>query len=130
MICIAKIFKFSAGHWLPYHQGLCKGFHGHNFVLEIEMKGDPKPYIEVNGVVIEETGMIMDFGNLKRLVNEAIIEKLDHKTLNDVFMNPTAENLVVWIRRQLRILLDKNDMALNRIRLWETDTSYAEWRRE
>ena len=74
-------------------------------------------------------GMILDFSDLKRVVNEQVIGKLDHQCLNDLeysfSLTPTAENLVVWIVEELRFVLP----GLIRVRLWETLTSYCEWKK-
>ena len=116
MITITKIFEFAAAHHLPNHKGLCKNIHGHTYVLEIEIASE----IQKDGPA---TGMIMDFGDLKRIVNEEIINKLDHSYLNDLFENPTAEMMVDWMSRVL-----KNKLELYRLRLYETPTSFAEWK--
>ena len=79
MITITKIFEFAAGHHLPHHKGLCKGQHGHNYFL----------YVEVGRDIIKDgpqTGMIMDFGVLKSIVKKEILDKLDHSYLNDFLM--------------------------------------------
>lgn len=117
MLTVCKIFTFSAAHFLPNHKGQCKELHGHNYKLEIEIQG-----------AILKDGMIMDFAVLKDMVNTLIISKLDHKCLNDIFDNPTAEEMVRWIENQLEIHLSFQNLRMTRIRLWETDTCYAEWR--
>jgi len=86
--------------------------------------------IEITGSIQKEgskQGMIYDFSDLKNLVNEHIIDKMDHKLLNDIFPNPTAENMLEYITTYLMGVLD-NNLILTRVRLWETDTSYAEWK--
>ena len=116
MITITKIFEFAAAHQLPHHKGLCKNIHGHTYIL----------HVEVGGTIYSagsSEGMIMDFGDLKRIVNEEIINKLDHSYLNDLFENPTAEMMVDWMSRVL-----KNKLELYRLRLYETPTSFAEWK--
>jgi len=120
MISITKIFKFDAAHYLPNYDGCCKNLHGHSFRLEIEIIGS----IQKEG---SKQGMIYDFSDLKNLVNEHIIDKMDHKLLNDIFPNPTAENMLEYITTYLMGVMD-NNLILTRVRLWETDTSYAEWK--
>jgi len=119
MITITKIFEFPAGHHLPYHEGACKNQHGHNFKLEITIGR------KISDLFIKK-GMVMDFSDLKKIVKEKVIDLLDHKYLNDIIPNPTAELLVIWIQG----ILDKEikDIWLTRIRLWESSTSYAEWK--
>ena len=118
MITITKIFTFDSAHFLPHHEGKCRNTHGHTFTLEIELNGRE---IKQEG---SETGMIMDFGVLKKIVEMKVVNTLDHHCINDVLENPTAENLVIWIRDQLRIQFP----SLIRVRVYETRNSYAEWR--
>jgi 6-pyruvoyltetrahydropterin/6-carboxytetrahydropterin synthase len=121
MLTVTKRFEFEAAHRLPEYDGKCSRVHGHRFQLEIE----------VSGRVIDEgpkRGMILDFGDLKRIVQERVVEKLDHQYLNDLSdlsFVPTAENLVMWIVGELRYVL----LGLFRVRLWETSTSYCEWKK-
>ena len=124
MLTICKTFRFEAAHCLPHHEGLCKNLHGHSYRLEVEVRGVPHKGKSA------EKGMIMDFGNLKRIVNEKVINHLDHTNLNDNFVNPTAENMVFKIGKIIRegLIAQKADCCLHRVRLWETDTSWAEWR--
>jgi len=122
MITICKEFKFSAAHKLPYYDGKCKELHGHGFKLQIEVTGD----------IIKEgpkQGMIIDFGDLKKIINEIVIERLDHKFLNLYMGNPTAENLIKDIGKKLPCYLP-DGIKLIEIRLWETDTSFARWTNE
>lgn len=117
MIFTTKIFKFEAAHYLPYHEGKCKNMHGHNYKLEVTFGGTP--FTEG-----KSKGMVIDFSDLKQLVNESIIQKLDHALLNDYFENPTAENMVLhfinWINHEMLVGL----------KLWETDNCFAEWRKQ
>jgi len=81
--------------------------------------------------------MVMDFAELKELVTP-LIEKIDHQLLNDHFDNPTAELMVSKIALALNKRLSKHnngvfspfEKSVCRVRLWETDTCYAEWREE
>jgi len=125
MITITKQFRFEAAHTLPNHSGSCKNLHGHSYLLEVE----------IGGVVNKDEkspsyGMIMDFGDLKKIVKEKIIDKLDHTNLNDLGIYPTAENLVGWIYFMLKEWAEHEWVNLVRIRLYETVDSYAEWRKD
>jgi 6-pyruvoyltetrahydropterin/6-carboxytetrahydropterin synthase len=97
--------------------------HGHNFVLEVTVTGDVK----------KESGYVMDFKKLKKIIREEIISKVDHKHLNSdvVFLKsviPTAENLV---RAFWQVLEGKMDGAkLFSIRLRETENNTVEYRGE
>lgn len=119
---IGKTFTFESAHQLPQNPiyGKCQYLHGHSYKLTVEIEGD------VNGY-----GWVMNFSDLKSIVNKKVIEVLDHKFLNDIIKLPTAENILVWIRDQIRKpindALKTEDYIHHRIELtlWETETSYA-----
>ncbi len=121
-LSITKKFEFSSAHYLPYHKGACLNPHGHNYILEVEVSQNDG--LNIYGEGGEETGMIMDFSRLKEIVNKYIINKLDHTNLNNMFENPTAEILVDWITTTLLLFIPN----LSRVKLYETSSSYAEWR--
>lgn len=112
MITVTKIFTFDSAHHLPFHKGKCKNLHGHTYKLEVTVCGRP-----------DENGMLIDFGDLKKIVSEKIIEKYDHKNLNEFFEHPTAEIMVGSIALELAETIP----GISKVRLWETPTSYAEW---
>jgi len=120
MLSITKKFDFCYGHHLPDHKGKCRHQHGHNSVLEVELIPT-----NITSQLCDYDGMIIDFGDMKRLVNETVIDKLDHQYLNNLIPIPTAENLVMWIVQGLRNVFGS---SLQRVRIYETPTSYAEWR--
>lgn len=117
MIEITKQFRFEAAHFIPNHPGLCKNLHGHQYLLEVTISG------ELN----EKTKMVMDFGDLKKIVKENIVDKYDHSYLNDYFEYPTAENMVQFFAKVLTAKLPWG-INLRKIKLWETHNSYATWR--
>jgi len=123
MITITKEFNFSAAHSLPNHKGLCFNIHGHNYKLFVEIKRTDN-FIET-GHEKEDLGMVQDFSNLKKIVNEKIIKKFDHSFLNNFVSNPTAENLLLEISN---ILMNGiKGIQLVSLKLYETETSYATW---
>lgn len=95
-------------------------YHGHNYDLEVK----------VTGVIDPETGYVMDMKLLSDLINEHVLEVLDHKNLNlDIpyfkTVNPTAENICVFI---YEIIRKKIDFKLDvKIRLYETERNYVEF---
>ena len=128
MLSVTKRFEFDAAHKLPYHKGKCVNLHGHLFILDVEVSGEINMISES-----EEYGMIIDFGVLKNIVNEHVISKMDHSFLNDLFVYPTAEFMVTWIAEKLSREMHSlyaGRLKLVRVRLYETPTSYAEWRIE
>lgn len=127
---VTKIFEFSAAHKLPHYDGDCRNLHGHTYRLEVTFSGSPM----TEG---SNQGMIIDFNDLKTIVEEYIIKRLDHRYLNEVFFNPTAELMVDWIWRELDVGLLRsyavdgtdvsNDIRLEKVRLWESPgKSYVE----
>ena len=129
MITITKQFEFAAAHLLPYHKGLCKNLHGHSYKLEITVGKRLKDLLFEDASIenFPSKGMVMDFSDLKKIVKEKAIDFLDHKYLNSVIYNPTAELLVIEIRGLIGNEIEKYGRLL-RVRLWESSTSYAEWK--
>jgi len=111
---ITKIFEFDAAHRLPDYNGKCANLHGHRWKLEVTIEGE----------VDKKTGMIMDFGELKTIVNETILNHLDHNYLNDLegLKNPTAENIIreIWNGLSYHI---KKPLKIAELKLWETPTN-------
>ncbi|MBT7188376.1 6-carboxytetrahydropterin synthase QueD [Candidatus Bathyarchaeota archaeon] len=117
---VTKVFEFAAAHYLTDYDGPCSRMHGHTYKLEITV-----------GRLELQDGMVMDFGQLKSIVNEKIIDKLDHQMLNDrLSFRTTAENMSVWIwgelRKGLRALGLGPPVYMRKVKLWETPTSFAE----
>jgi len=123
MLSVCRKFEFCYGHHLPNHEGKCFNQHGHNSILEIEISGP----VQISG---PETGMIIDFKVLDFIVKELIVNRLDHQYLNEIgFENPTAENIVCWIKKELiEKLKERPQIMLVRVRVYETSNSYAEWK--
>jgi 6-pyruvoyltetrahydropterin/6-carboxytetrahydropterin synthase len=117
MLTICRKFHFDAAHHLPYYEGKCHKMHGHRWYVEIELAGP----IHVRG---EKEGMIFDFHDMKDYVEE-VIGPLDHSILNERVFNPTAENITLYIRENLSERLN-----VIRIRVYESEDSYAEWRKQ
>ena len=130
MVYATRKFTFSAAHrywrdeWSREENARVFGHltvvHGHNYVLEVTVRGP----------VDQRTGMVIDLGELKRLVGEAVIARFDHADLNQdpVFASgslPTTENLV---RAMWDLLAPKlGGERLYRLRLWEDPTFYVEY---
>lgn len=98
-------FYFAAAHRLPRYEGPCFRLHGHNY----------KMFVAVEGGVDPKTGMIFDFGVLKQVVQEHVMSRVDHRNLNDVLDNPTAENIARWVWETLEPHLP----GLCEVRLYE-----------
>jgi 6-pyruvoyltetrahydropterin/6-carboxytetrahydropterin synthase len=107
-------FCFAAAHRLPRYQGPCFRMHGHNYRFFVALEGDVDP----------ATGMIADFGEIKQVVADQVLARVDHRTLNDLLDNPTAENIARWIWETLAPQLP----GLVEVRLYEIPDSCVTYR--
>ncbi|MGB8910460.1 MAG: 6-carboxytetrahydropterin synthase [Candidatus Cybelea sp.] len=113
-----KRFRFEAAHTLPFHPGKCARMHGHSYRLEVAVRGP----LRSRGPA---RGMIEDFDRIERVVNDRVLQLLDHQNLNEFIENPTVENIVLWIWKRLAGKL----LNLDELVLWETSTACAVLRR-
>ncbi len=138
-IRITKEFKFEMAHALHGYDGLCKNIHGHSYRLWVTVKGKVR-----NELGHTKDGMVMDFGALKAIIKPAIVDKYDHSlVLNansphaDIELSafekvyylpyqPTSENLVIDFANYIKSQLP-DGIALYKVVLSETATSFAEW---
>jgi 6-pyruvoyltetrahydropterin/6-carboxytetrahydropterin synthase len=123
---VTKAVEFSSAHFLPNYEGNCKNLHGHTWKLEVTVCMFEDTFEDKR----TKQGMILDFKKLYSILDNHIIKLLDHKLINDVIENPTAENLVLWAKSALidALIEEFEDVWLQRIKLWESPTSYVEWR--
>lgn len=124
-VYVTKEFNFEAAHHLINYDGACANVHGHSYKLQVTISGN----INLEDQKYASDCMVMDFKDLKKLVNSYIIDSHDHSDLNDLYDNPTAEVMVVTMFNNLSKVLPK-DVCLESMKLWETATSYAEYRGE
>jgi 6-pyruvoyltetrahydropterin/6-carboxytetrahydropterin synthase len=124
MLSVTKIFSFEAAHYLPKHKGKCAEFHGHSYKLEVEIAYENTD----SDALLNDNFMVVDFSDIKKIVDKMIEEGYDHKFLNELIEHPTAENMVLIISDYLKTQF-KNPLQVIRVRLWETANSYAEWRK-
>ncbi len=108
---LTKIFTFDAAHFLTHYHGKCEAVHGHTYRLEITVEGP-----------VGQDGLVMDFAELKALVKEKVLSKLDHSHLNDHFENPSAELVAVWVWDQVFEGLPAG-VRLAQVKLFETPES-------
>lgn len=88
---VRRTFDFEAAHQLPNHPGKCRNLHGHSYRLEVAVDRPVDP----------ASGMAIDFADLKEVVRREIVSVLDHRSVNELIDNPTAEVMAVWIWRRL-----------------------------
>jgi 6-pyruvoyltetrahydropterin/6-carboxytetrahydropterin synthase len=132
VVSITRQVHFNSAHrlynptksqaWNEARYGLCTNphWHGHNYVLEVTVRGTPDP----------ETGYILDLGELKRILHTAVVDKCDHRNLNDEVdflrgINPSTENLVIAFWQELEPHIHAG--KLYRVRLYETPRNFAEF---
>lgn len=116
---LTKKFSFDAAHYLPKHTGKCKNLHGHTYFLEVTVMG------EIN----QKTGMVVDFKIIENIVQDLVLQKLDHHNINDIIKTSTAENIVKWIWDILSEEFEKYNIELSALKLWETPTSYVTYKK-
>jgi len=112
---IATVYKsitFDAAHHLPKYKGACSRLHGHTYTLQAGLTGH----------IQERTGMVVDMKDLGDAL-KAIVEKWDHRDLNEFFFMPTAEAIASSILIDLKFTFSTYQVT---VRLWETPTSWVE----
>jgi len=100
--------EFDAAHRLPNYDGKCARVHGHTYEVEVVLEGP----------VDEESGFLMDFYDLKVVMN-SVLSELDHRDLNEILDNPTAERIAEHIKTGLERRLLETPASLVSVKLWE-----------
>ncbi len=139
---ITKQFSFETGHALYGYDGKCKNVHGHSYKLWVTVLGEP-----VSDEKDVKLGMVIDFGDLKKMVKQEIVDVFDHATVfnkntphlelaqelqsrgHDVILvdyQPTSENMIQDFAEKIKVRLPEH-LVLHSLKLQETETSYAEW---
>jgi 6-pyruvoyltetrahydropterin/6-carboxytetrahydropterin synthase len=139
MLTLTKIFHFEMAHAIYGYKGPCSNVHGHSYELHVSVAAEEK-----FGEYIPAPGFIIDFKDIKKLVTASVVEKFDHKlVLSTAFLGdhpslssqenlltwqaePTAENMLLFVRKTLNDKLPPGTQ-LERLKLYETKDSYAEW---
>ena len=140
-IRVTKEFRFEAAHALKGYDGPCKNVHGHSYELSVTVIGTP-----IADRQSTKLGMVMDFGDLKKIIKKQIVDPFDHALLlnselplselqkfGEPFTNivllpyqPTSENFLLDFAKRIREFLPPG-VLLHSLRLRETANSYAEW---
>lgn len=142
MIRITKIFTFETAHVLYNYDGKCKNMHGHSYKLFVTVKGTP-----INDINDVKNGMVVDFGDIKKIVKEEIVDVWDHAVLLNALTphkelgedlaqkghkviecnyQPTCENMLYEIAKKIKNKLPSH-VQLAYLKLHETENSYGEW---
>jgi len=128
MVTITKEFRFDAAHRLFLKDltdqenlevfGKCSRMHGHTYCLRITISGK-----------VQQNGMILNFTDLKQIVEEKIISRYDHSFLNELDeykdLPATAENMALYIFKELTSFLEGHGVTLTQVQLYETQDSWA-----
>jgi len=141
-IRITKQFDFETGHALYGYDGKCKNVHGHSYKLSVTVIGTP-----INDTSNVKYGMVIDFGDLKKIVASEIVDKFDHATVFNkntphielanelekrghsvilVDYQPTSEMMLIDFAKKIKNRLP-NNIKLHSLKLQETGSSHAEW---
>lgn len=136
-LTIYKDFTFEASHVLPRHLGKCSRLHGHSWQLRVGVTGPISP----------ESGFVLDYAVLKRVVQHNLLDVVDHAHLGEDDMEnflpnskvfsasfgadfyPTSENLVIKFHQLLDEPLRNEGVELVYLELKETSTSGCIWRK-
>ncbi len=144
---VTRKFEFDAGHRIPNHNSICKNLHGHRYILEVTLQGE---VISAGYEQASDFGMIIDFGDIKSVINNCLINKWDHAFLvyekDEIilhFLNslpnhktvvlscvPTAENLVYTAFQEINQELSKlyrDKISIVHAKLYETPNCWAEY---
>lgn len=110
---------FSSAHYLRNYQGKCENLHGHNWKVEVVVKGEN----------LDKAGMLVDFGILKKNLKE-VLDMLDHKCINDEIEffrenSPSSENIAKYIYDMLSIKLKEFDVLIDYVKVFESENSFA-----
>ncbi len=115
---IKVISSFAAAHNLKDFHGKCENLHGHNWKVEVVLRGKS----------LESNGILVDFGEVKAATREAL-EEVDHKYLNELPFfsqnNPSSENLARFLFEKLSAKLNNGDRRLHSVSAWESADACA-----
>ena len=134
MLSITKIYRFESAHAITSHDGLCRNIHGHSYEL----------HTTVTTNKLNKSDMVIDFKELNKLVDMKVVKEFDHALIlkNNEFnqsfakncitkifwmeQEPTVEMLIKEIVQRIQLSLP-DQIKLIRVKLFETNSSYAEW---
>ncbi|AZR81940.1 MULTISPECIES: 6-carboxytetrahydropterin synthase QueD [Piscirickettsiaceae] len=111
---LKTLLDFAAAHSLKNYPGDCAKLHGHNWKIEVQVQGSK----------LNEIGMLVDFKEIKKHAKQVVAE-LDHTFLNDhpyfKELNPTAENIAVFLYREIESRIQSDTVTMHSLTVWEND---------
>ncbi len=114
------ITQFAAAHQLRKFIGKCEKLHGHNWKVEVILRGEK----------LNNTGLLIDFKEVKE-ATDRILEELDHSFLNELpqfkDQNPSSENIAAYIFENLSSKLNNNQIKVSKVTAWESDSASASY---
>ena len=112
------VTKFAAAHQLTMVGSKCENLHGHNWKVEVYVTGEKT----------DDSGVLMDFGIIKKHVRE-IMSMLDHKYLNELVYfqqgQPSSENIAYFVATELQKRIDNQAVSISKVTAWESDDAGA-----
>ena len=116
------ITRFAAAHQLEMVAKECENLHGHNWKIEVCLVGE----------TLNNAGVLMDFGEFKKILSE-IIERLDHKFLNELeYFNdrypPSSENIAYYIANELQASINNPLVKVSSVTAWESENACATYK--
>jgi 6-pyruvoyltetrahydropterin/6-carboxytetrahydropterin synthase len=115
---IKIITNFAAAHNLRNFRGKCENLHGHNWKIEVVIRGS----------MLDEAGMLVDFGEVKQITRD-LLASVDHRYLNDLPFfqshNPSSENIARYIFEKLAERLNSSNRRISRVTAWESSDACA-----
>ena len=146
-IKITKEFTWCMAHMLANHAGKCRNIHGHTYKMQVEVAQKEGGLVHAPGKT--DHGMVLEFNDLKDIVNRVIIDELDHaflywtestdpmeheiavilkkygRKLVEINYRPTAEEMAVNFQMQINAEIEKHGVYVSSLTVWESPTSFA-----
>ncbi len=146
-IKITKEFTWCMAHMLANHDGKCRNIHGHTYKMQVEIARKEGGLINAPGKT--DHGMVLEFNDVKKVINEIIVDKLDHaflywtdstdpmeheiavilkkynRKLVEINYRPTAEEMALSFKREIDEHIERFGVYVSSLIVWESPTSFA-----
>jgi len=146
-IRITKEFTWCMAHMLANHKGKCRNIHGHTYKMEVEVKRFEGDVLVRPGET--DHGMVLEFNDVKAIINDLIVEKLDHaflywkdstdpmeheiasilrkydRKMVEIDYRPTAEEMAISFKKEIETKIKDLGVYVSSLIVWESPTSYA-----
>ena len=116
MFVLKIVTDFASAHSLRNYPGDCARLHGHNWQVEVSVCSE----------VLDDNGIAIDFREIKKQT-KLVIKRLDHQYLNEIkpfdVLNPTAENIAKYFFEEVGLLINRENVKVKEVLIWETPRS-------